>query len=68
VNGQVPGGRAYTIRSYADAAGRELMQYWSVRGMAHAWSGGCGCALYADPQGPDATAAMYAFLMSRPMP
>jgi poly(hydroxyalkanoate) depolymerase family esterase len=68
VDGQVPDGRAYTIRSYADDGGRELVQYWSVHGMAHAWSGGCGCAPHADPRGPDASAAMYAFLMSHPMP
>jgi poly(hydroxyalkanoate) depolymerase family esterase len=68
LTGQVPNGRAYTTRYYADADGRELVQYWSVHGMSHAWSGGCSCALHADPQGPDATAAMYAFLMSHPMP
>jgi poly(3-hydroxybutyrate) depolymerase len=66
--GQIPGGRGYTVRSYGDAKGGELMQYWLVQGMGHAWSGGCTCQSYADPQGPDETAAMYAFFASHPMP
>jgi poly(hydroxyalkanoate) depolymerase family esterase len=66
--GQVAGGRAYTVRSYADAKGGELMQYWLVHGMGHAWSGGCSCQSYSDPQGPDETAAMYAFFAEHPLP
>jgi poly(3-hydroxybutyrate) depolymerase len=68
VNGQVPNGRSYTVRYYADAQAHELVQYWVVHGMSHAWSGGCSCEPYADPQGPDATAAMYAFFVNHPMP
>jgi poly(3-hydroxybutyrate) depolymerase len=66
--GQVPGGRSYTVRAYADAQGDELMQYWLVNGMGHAWSGGCSCKPFADRQGPDETAAMYAFFAEHPMP
>ena len=66
--GQVPGGRSYSVRSYGDGKGGELMQYWLVNGMGHAWSGGCSCQSFADPQGPDATAAMYAFFAEHPMP
>jgi poly(hydroxyalkanoate) depolymerase family esterase len=66
--GQVPNGRSYTIRHYNDAQGHDLLDYWVVHGMSHAWSGGCSCEQYADPTGPDATAAMYAFFMSHPMP
>jgi poly(3-hydroxybutyrate) depolymerase len=65
---QVSGGRSYTVRSYADAHGGELLQYWLVSGMGHAWSGGCSCQSYADPQGPDETAAMYAFFAQHPLP
>jgi poly(hydroxyalkanoate) depolymerase family esterase len=68
VNGQVPNGRSYTVRYYADAKANELVQYWVVNGMSHAWSGGCSCQSYAEPKGPDATAAMYAFFVSHPMP
>jgi poly(hydroxyalkanoate) depolymerase family esterase len=67
-SGQVPGGRAYTVRHYDDAQGHQLIEYWTVHGMAHAWSGGCGCEKYADPQGPDETAAMFAFFKSHAMP
>jgi poly(hydroxyalkanoate) depolymerase family esterase len=66
--GQVAGGRSYTVRSYSDSKGGELMQYWLVQGMGHAWSGGCSCQSYSDPQGPDATAAMYAFFAAHPLP
>ena len=66
--GQVPNGRFYTVRSYSDRHGKELIQYWLVNGMGHAWSGGCGCARYSDPSGPDATGAMYAFFTNHPMP
>jgi poly(hydroxyalkanoate) depolymerase family esterase len=67
-NGQVPGGRSYTIKKYPDAKGKELVEYWTVHGMPHAWSGGCSCESYSDPTGPDETAAMYAFFASHPMP
>jgi poly(hydroxyalkanoate) depolymerase family esterase len=63
--GVAPGGRSFTIKSYGDGGG-ELGQLWLVQGMAHAWSGGCSCQSYADPAGPDETAAMYAFFASHP--
>jgi poly(hydroxyalkanoate) depolymerase family esterase len=66
--GQVPGGHTYTVSSFGDAKGNELMQYWLVNGMGHAWSGGCSCESYSDPKGPDETAAMYAFFAKHPMP
>jgi poly(hydroxyalkanoate) depolymerase family esterase len=62
------GGRVATVASYADGRGQELVQSWLVRGMGHAWSGGCSCASYADASGPDATLAMYDFFMSHPHP
>jgi poly(3-hydroxybutyrate) depolymerase len=67
-HGQVPGGHPYTVTSYADGHGGELVQSWLVAGMGHAWSGGCSCAQYADTAGPDETAAMYTFFMAHPMP
>jgi poly(hydroxyalkanoate) depolymerase family esterase len=68
ISGQVPNGLSYTVRSYGDAQTNELVQYWVVNGMSHAWSGGCSCQPYAEPKGPDATAAMYAFFVKHPMP
>jgi poly(3-hydroxybutyrate) depolymerase len=65
---QVKGGRSYTVATYADGHHAEMMQYWLIAGMAHAWSGGCSCESYSDPSGPDETAAMYAFFLNHPMP
>jgi poly(hydroxyalkanoate) depolymerase family esterase len=67
-DGQVPNGRSYTVKYYDDAAGNGLVEYWTVHGMSHAWSGGCSCEQFSDPQGPDESAAMYAFFMKHPMP
>jgi poly(hydroxyalkanoate) depolymerase family esterase len=66
--GQVPGGRSYTVRTYTDSSQAELAQYWVVHGMNHAWSGGDPSQSYADASGPDETAAMYAFFLSHPAP
>jgi len=66
--GRVSGGRSYTVASYGDGHGKELIQYWLVRGMNHAWSGGNSSQQYADPSGPNETAAMYAFFSSHPGP
>jgi poly(3-hydroxybutyrate) depolymerase len=66
VQGQVPGGRAYTVNTYTDGRGGELEQLWLVHGMAHAWSGGCACESYADPLGPNESQAMYDFFMRHP--
>jgi poly(hydroxyalkanoate) depolymerase family esterase len=68
VQGQVPSGHAYTVTTYSDGRHAELLQSWLVAGMGHAWSGGCSCAQYADPAGPDETAAMYEFFMTHPLP
>jgi poly(hydroxyalkanoate) depolymerase family esterase len=66
--GQAPGGQSYTVRTYVDNRRAELAQYWVVQGMKHAWSGGDPSQSYADPSGPDETAAMYAFFLSHPAP
>jgi poly(hydroxyalkanoate) depolymerase family esterase len=66
--GFAPGGRFYTVRTYADNHKAELASYWVVRGMKHAWSGGDPSQPYSDSSGPDETAAMYAFFLSHPAP
>jgi poly(hydroxyalkanoate) depolymerase family esterase len=67
LNQRAPSGRSYTVAKYVDGHGQELLQYWLVPDMVHAWSGGCGCAQYADPSGPDETRAMYDFFVNHPM-
>jgi poly(hydroxyalkanoate) depolymerase family esterase len=65
--GKVPDGRAYTIYTWNDSNGNELQEYWKVNGLGHAWSGGSKGVAYSDPQGPDASLAMYMFFMRHPM-
>jgi poly(hydroxyalkanoate) depolymerase family esterase len=65
---RAPGRRTATVASYNDAHGQQLVQRWLIHGMPHAWSGGCSCADFADPTGPDATQAMYNFFTNHPMP
>jgi poly(hydroxyalkanoate) depolymerase family esterase len=67
-NGVSPGGRSYTTTTYGDGHGHQLIQYWVVHGMNHAWSGGSASQQYSDPAGPDETAAMYAFFLNHPNP
>jgi poly(hydroxyalkanoate) depolymerase family esterase len=72
-SGQVPGGHAYSVDTYRDAAGCVHAQRWLVDGMAHAWSrgesdGSARDELFTDPAGPDVTAAAVAFFLSHPMP
>jgi poly(hydroxyalkanoate) depolymerase family esterase len=66
--GRASGGESYTLRSYVDNRQAELAQYWVVHGMKHAWSGGDPSQSYADPSGPDETAAMYAFFLGHTGP
>ncbi len=64
---QIPGGRSYTMYTWNDNHGSEVQEYWKVNGMVHAWSGGSSSGSYTDPQGPDASQAMYTFFMKHAM-
>ena len=64
VTGQVPSGRAYTVRTWSDSGSNEVQEYWTVDGMGHAWSGGSTSGSAADPSGPSASQNMYAFFMA----
>ena len=65
---QVRDGRPYTVKAYADGHGKEFAQYWLIPDMGHAWSGGCLCAQYSYPSGPNESKAMYDFFLNHPMP
>jgi poly(hydroxyalkanoate) depolymerase family esterase len=59
--GRAPGGLSYSVRTWNDNAGRPVVQYWTVPGLGHAWSGGSRAGSFTDPRGPSATQAMYDF-------
>jgi poly(hydroxyalkanoate) depolymerase family esterase len=63
-NGQISGGHSYTTYTWNDNNGNEIEEYWKINGMGHAWSGGSTSGSYTDPQGPNASLAMYNFFMS----
>lgn len=67
-DGVSPGGETYTVSHYVDNGGGNLIDYWYVNGMGHAWGGGCTCQAFADPNGPDETAAMWSFFAAHPKP
>ena len=63
---RVPGGLSYLVRGWKDNAGRPVVQYWTVSGLGHAWSGGASAGSYTDPRGPNATEAMWHFFTQCP--
>jgi poly(hydroxyalkanoate) depolymerase family esterase len=64
--GKVPGGHGYSRTVKTDAAGRSLVEQWTVHGAGHAWSGGNSAGSFTDPKGPDATAEMLRFFLGHP--
>ena len=60
------GGSMYTSSSYGDSSNSDLIEFWSIQGMSHAWSGGNASQLYSYPSGPSETDAMYSFFTSHP--
>lgn len=44
------------------ARGRTVVTLREVHGLAHAWSGGAASLPYSDPDGPDASALLWAFV------
>jgi poly(hydroxyalkanoate) depolymerase family esterase len=68
VTGAVPGGRTYTRSRYATASGTALIERYTIDGAGHAYPGGCGCDVFGDPAGPDATGLQWEFFRAHPGP
>jgi poly(hydroxyalkanoate) depolymerase family esterase len=67
-HGRSAGGRAYTRTLIRDARGVLHVEYWSIEGLGHGWSGGRREGSYTDPDGPDASREMLRFFLDSPAP
>lgn len=56
-------GRQYSRTVVADMRGVPQVEYWSIEGLGHAWSGGAPAGSHTDPQGPDASREMIRFFL-----
>jgi poly(hydroxyalkanoate) depolymerase family esterase len=59
-------GRQYTRDLFAASDQAGALEFWSVEGAGHAWSGGRVKGSYTDKQGPDASAQMMRFFLEKP--
>lgn len=64
--GTTPGGRQYSRTVHVDATGQPCIEYWSLHGAGHAWSGGDSSGSFTDGKGPDASAEMVRFFLALP--
>jgi poly(hydroxyalkanoate) depolymerase family esterase len=59
--GHTTDGRTYHVLRWYTARGRKVLEYWSVDGLGHAWSGGRKNGSFSDPDGPRSTTLVWAF-------
>lgn len=58
-------GRGYVRSEYAGLDGAILLELWQIEGAGHAWSGGRASGSYTDNTGPDASAQMVRFFLTK---
>jgi len=58
-------GRDYVRSDFAGSDGVVLLELWMLEGAGHAWSGGRATGSYTDSKGPDASAQMIRFFLTK---
>ncbi|MHB8340124.1 MAG: extracellular catalytic domain type 1 short-chain-length polyhydroxyalkanoate depolymerase [Mycobacteriales bacterium] len=61
------GSYPYTVERYADAHGCDILDFWAIHGMEHAYPDAPGDAPYTDPLGPNISTATLNFFFAHPM-
>jgi poly(hydroxyalkanoate) depolymerase family esterase len=64
VEGRSPQGQSFTRTEHPGTDGRIAVEFWTLRGAGHAWSGGSASGSYTDPRGIDASAEMLRFFLT----
>lgn len=52
----------YTVRQYEDGTGCDIVEFWAIHGLEHAYPNADPATHFSDPLGPDITRAAYEFL------
>lgn len=58
-------GRDYVRSQYVLPDGTVDVELWQIKGAGHAWSGGKARGSFTDPKGPDASAEMVRFFLTK---
>ena len=58
-------GRDYVLSQYVLPDGIVDVELWQIKGLGHAWSGGKAGGSFTDTKGPDASAEMVRFFLSK---